>query len=233
MHDLTQALHESRPLVVGAAGTPSILATSVSAGECDLIELRLDLLGCGAPVREFAERHRRRFPILLTARHPGEGGRPPGDPETRRAALLEMLPAAAAIDLELQSIGELAAVWNEARRLRLLRVASFHDFTGAPPPATLLDTIDSMHRAAADVAKLAFRIDRPAGLLQLADLLQTTPPLPLAVMGMGPLAPSSRLLAAQLGSVLNYGYLGDVPTAPGQWPARLLLEALKASGCRQ
>ena len=48
-------------------------------------------------------------------------------------------------------------------------------------------------------------------------------------MGMGPLAPASRLLAAQLGSVLNYGYLGSEPTAPGQWSARFLKEAVNQS----
>ena len=49
-------------------------------------------------------------------------------------------------------------------------------------------------------------------------------------MGMGPLAPASRLLAAQCGSLLNYGYLGTGSTAPGQWPARLLKEALAHGG---
>ena len=29
------------------------------------------------------------------------------------------------------------------------------------------------------------------------------------------------------GSVLNYGYLGQTPTAPGQWPCRLLKEAIE------
>ena len=48
----------------------------------------------------------------------------------------------------------------------------------------------------------------------------------MSMMGMGELAPASRLLYAQHGSLLNYGYLGEEPTAPGQWPAILLKEAI-------
>jgi 3-dehydroquinate dehydratase-1 len=45
-------------------------------------------------------------------------------------------------------------------------------------------------------------------------------------MGMGVLAPVSRLLCAQCGSVLNYGFLGETPTAPGQWDSALLKQAI-------
>ena len=45
-------------------------------------------------------------------------------------------------------------------------------------------------------------------------------------MGMGPLGAVSRLLYAQHGARLIYGYLGDTPTAPGQWSAALCRQAL-------
>jgi 3-dehydroquinate dehydratase-1 len=45
-------------------------------------------------------------------------------------------------------------------------------------------------------------------------------------MGMGRFAAVSRLLCAQCGSVLNYGFLGTTPTAPGQWPAAQLKNLL-------
>jgi 3-dehydroquinate dehydratase-1 len=45
-------------------------------------------------------------------------------------------------------------------------------------------------------------------------------------MGMGALGRVSRLLLAQLGSVLNYGYL-DQATVPGQWPAARLRELIR------
>ena len=86
-----------------------------------------------------------------------------------------------------------------------------------------------MAEAGADVAKCAFSLENPGDLQCLAEAFAGSP-LPLSLMGMGPLGPSSRLLAASLGSVLNYGFLGEHPTAPGQWPARLLKEALRYSG---
>ena len=60
---------------------------------------------------------------------------------------------------------------------------------------------------------------QPADLARLADFQLADHGIPVATMGMGPLAPVSRLLCAQCGSVLNYGYLGKTPTAPGQWDA--------------
>ena len=44
-------------------------------------------------------------------------------------------------------------------------------------------------------------------------------------MGMGTFGKISRLLLAQAGSVLNYGYL-DQPNASGQWEAVLLQKRL-------
>ena len=53
-------------------------------------------------------------------------------------------------------------------------------------------------------------------------------PLPLSVMGMGRFGKISRLLFAQAGSVLNYGYL-DRPNASGQWEATSLKKRLANS----
>ena len=36
------------------------------------------------------------------------------------------------IDVELRSLSELQDVWGEARRLRVYRICSFHDFKGTP-----------------------------------------------------------------------------------------------------
>ena len=76
------------------------------------------------------------------------------------------------------------------------------------------------------VFKVAAMLHQPADLARLADFQLADHGLPVATMGMGPLAPVSRLLCAQCGSVLNYGYLGETPTAPGQWDAALLKQAI-------
>ena len=79
--------------------------------------------------------------------------------------------------------------------------------------------------AGADICKLAARADTPAALAQLLAVFSRRPALPLSVMGMGTFGKISRLLLAQAGSVLNYGYL-DQPNASGQWEAVLLQKRL-------
>lgn len=229
MGNLDSLLQEHRPLVVGAVSDPSILRETISPEDCDLIELRLDVLGTGGAVRGFCERHAGTLPLLLTARHPDEGGAKALSARRRATALGSLLDSAAAIDLELRSLPELDALWSEAGSRGITRIASFHDFEAAPDLDELTSKIRAAAVAGAAIGKLAFRLTEPGELHTLAALLRITPSLPLSVMGMGPLAPASRLLAMQLGSVLNYGYLGDEPTAPGQWPARLLKQALAES----
>lgn len=231
-HHLRQLLLTKTRLTVGAITDPTALRPKISRSECDLIELRLDVLGNGAAVQEFVATPGRPHPLLLTARHPAEGGGGELSSAKRAALLREFLPHGAALDVELRSLEELtelADLWAEAGTLGLVRVASFHNFERTPDLAELRAHIAAAASKGAEVAKLAFRIKAPADLITLIALFDKLSPLPLSVMGMGPLAPSSRLLAAQLGSVLNYGYLGNQPTAPGQWPAPLLKQALTAS----
>ena len=81
-------------------------------------------------------------------------------------------------------------------------------------------------RAVASAFKAAAMLHSPADVSELAAFQLADHGLPVSTMGMGPLAPVSRLLCAQCGSVLNYGYLGSSPTAPGQWDAAFLKQAI-------
>jgi 3-dehydroquinate dehydratase-1 len=74
--------------------------------------------------------------------------------------------------------------------------------------------------------KVAARICSPTDVARLADFQLEDHGILVSSMGMGPLAPVSRLLCAQCGSVLNYGYLGETATAPGQWDAAILRAAV-------
>ena len=229
MPDLSTAIQSHQPLVVGAVGDRRVLQAIIDSEQCDLIELRLDALGAGAEVQEFAEKHKESLPLLLTARHPDEGGLNDLTDQERASALQTLLPHGALLDLELRSLPALKSLWDTAHDQGLLRIASSHYFDTCPPLDELVETVHAMQETGADIAKMAFRVVEPGDIHILLGLLRIDPPLPLSVMGMGPLAPASRLLAAQFGSVLNYGYLGDEPTAPGQWPARLLKEAIGRS----
>lgn len=222
-------LLEKQPLVVGAISDPAMLGTEVGTDDCDVVELRLDALGSCGPVENFLVRHVGRLPILLTARHPAEGGAG-GLGAGERASLLHSgLDFAAAIDVEIRSLETLAAVWEAAGGRGVKRIASFHDFDATPGLDQLREHLAAAAAAGADVAKFAFRLREARDLAVVSALLRAPSGLPLSVMGMGPLAPASRVLAMQLGSCLNYGYLGGEPTAPGQWPAPLLKQVRDAS----
>jgi 3-dehydroquinate dehydratase-1 len=109
-------------------------------------------------------------------------------------------------------------------------IASFHDFAKLPDDAVLETAAQHAKSAGASGFKLAARLKRPADIARLAEFQLADHGLPVATMGMGPLAPVSRLLCAQCGSVLNYGYLGQTATAPGQWDAALLKQTLARLG---
>ena len=147
----------------------------------------------------------------------------------RRKALLELLPAAALVDVEIRSLRGMKEVLTEARKAGVGVIASFHDFQKTPLASRLEDLVKQACDAGADVLKIATRADSPADVARLLNLLERSP-LPLALMGMGRLGMASRVMLAAAGSVLNYGWLHR-PNVTGQWSARELrgiLTALRA-----
>jgi 3-dehydroquinate dehydratase-1 len=213
------------PLVVATAHTAQGLpeATALRPGQVGLVEIRLDALA--AKARELDKALSRiRVPILLTARHPSEGGAA-SLTIARRCALLERyLPQAAAVDVELRSVSALAGVLDEAAWRKVLRVVSFHDFRRTPSLPRLREIVRKSAAAGADIVKIATHL-RGAQDLAVLLLLQGGAKVPLATMGMGPLGKVSRLVLAAAGSRLNYGYL-DKPQVKGQWPALELVRRI-------
>jgi 3-dehydroquinate dehydratase-1 len=127
---------------------------------------------------------------------------------------------------------------DEARRELLLQawknieprlILSFHDFTGTPS----LDVLRSLRAKAeamgAEIFKVATYLQNEKDLDVLLELQRDESDIAVATMGMGHLGSESRVRCALAGSVLNYGYLGDEPTAPGQWEASALKSAILAS----
>lgn len=183
----------------------------------DVVELRLDCLKDKRDRLEAALRGIH-HPILLTARHPSEGGAGALAASVRRDLLLEYLAGAALVDIELQSLRTHARVLQTARQAGVRVVLSFHDFRATPPVAQLRRKVRAAVAAGADVVKIATHLRGPQDLAKLLQLQSVAPPRPLALMGMGPLGRVSRLVLAAGGSRLNYGYL-DRPQVSGQWPA--------------
>ena len=194
--------------VVGIVDSPEALrkATKLPAGSVDFLEWRADCLRPGLQIPAS------RFPWILTVRHPLEGGANELPLPHRRAIFSELLPA---------------TVLDDARRRKVRVVASFHDFKKTPPAGKLRDVAARAHDAGADILKIATRTGTPGDVCRLLECFAFSR-LPLAVMGMGPLGFSSRILFAHSGSVLNYGWLHR-PNVPGQWSALEMKRILKSA----
>ena len=222
-----------RPKVVGAVHSPGALrrALRIRPGEVDLLEIRVDAFALDlAPLLRALPRLR--VPLLITVRHPAEGGAHRLSFAQRRALFAQFLPFAALIDLELRSVEKLASTIADARARGVRVIVSDHHFKTTPPAAQLQHTIRRARAAGADICKIATLAETPAALARLLALFARSQPLPLSVMGMGRFGKISRLLLAQAGSVLNYGYLAE-PNASGQWEAVLLQKRLAELGADQ
>jgi 3-dehydroquinate dehydratase-1 len=218
------------PLTVGVISRFDVLQQIATMGDnaqaklCDVIELRLDLLE--APMDEVRiEAAKLRLPILITARHPAEGGKGSEDAAERSAMLESMLDLASLMDVELRSAGEMKAVITKAQAASVQVVGSFHDFQATPADEVLTGARQMGQTLGLDGVKIATYLNSPADLIRLMQHASTPLRLPFSVMGMGPYGRVSRLALAKVGSLLNYGYLGE-SNAPGQWPAAQLKELL-------
>jgi 3-dehydroquinate dehydratase-1 len=230
MSPMRISFQTGRRWVVGSFGGTSALATATSFKVlelCDLAEIRLDLLAADGVVVERARwGHLAGVPLLFTARCRAEGGALELAVGQRLAWLLAALDDATLLDIEVASQGVLQELIAAAAQVGVPWLGSFHDFEKLPATAVLEAAAQQARAAGAAAFKVAARVDSPADVARLAEFQCSDQGLPLATMGMGPLAPVSRLLCAQYGSVLNYGYLGETPTAPGQWDCGLLKQAI-------
>lgn len=218
-----------RPRIVGSFGTAADArkaAPALVAESCDIAEVRLDLMqgelgGAAKPWTHLAG-----TPLLFTARMAAEGGAGDLDDAAREAMLREVLDEAACIDIEVASIGSMAGLIDELRRRKLPWIASFHDFEKMPENSVLEERLARAKSAGAAVFKVAAKLHSPSDVARLAEFQLADHGIAVATMGMGVLAPVSRLLCAQSGSVLNYGFLGQTSTAPGQWDSLRLKQAV-------
>ncbi len=216
----------THPQVVGTVHSPGSLraALRLAPGAVDFLELRVDHFA-DEPEKLLRAALDLPAPLIVTVRHPAEGGMNDLAAERRRELFAQFLPVADWIDLELRSVGPFAETIAAAIACDVKVIVSDHYFDRTPP----LRTLQARHRRAglarADVFKTAALTTTPAHVATLLGLFQKKPIPPLSVMGMGSLGKASRLLFAQAGSVFNYGYL-DQANASGQWEATLLKKRL-------
>ncbi|MEI6350090.1 MAG: type I 3-dehydroquinate dehydratase [Verrucomicrobiota bacterium] len=222
--------------VVGTIHTPQALAAALELRPkaVDFLELRVDAFASFDLERLESEIGRLPAPLLVTVRHPKEGGANQLGLSQRRALFKRFLPHATLIDVELRSAGELSDILAEAREQRIATVLSHHDFRTTPSIKRLQALAQAASRTGCTVFKVATVASSPKALAVLMEFLASHRPVPrsralpgmaLAVMGMGEFGKISRLALGRAGSVLNYGYL-DKPQVSGQWPAELLKQRL-------
>jgi 3-dehydroquinate dehydratase-1 len=195
----------------------------------DFVELRLDAFAHQDQLDALREAvPALSLPLLITARHPAEGGHGNLSAERRLELYHAFLPQAGLLDLELRSSTELPEIISQARHQDKLVVLSFHDFHGTPRVELLEDLATEALQRGAHIFKVATTVNDLTALnrlIRFAERGNKALPHGLALMGMGKYGKVSRLLLAQHGSVLNYGSLGGTPV-PGQWDARQMAERL-------
>jgi 3-dehydroquinate dehydratase I len=213
------------PLVVGTLlSFPSGSLAAEASSACDVVEVRLDHI---LPDPDWLERARlieqHAAPVILTLRLKPEGGKWADDVE-RLPIFKTALETLSAVDIEFASkirdqVCELAKACGK------ICIVSHHDFNKTPPLAELQSVISEAKRLAS-IVKVTTMIRDSKDIETLRALLAAQQNVPLCVMGMGPLGTDTRVTFPTLGSYLTYGYL-DKPAAPGQLPAKALVDQLR------
>jgi 3-dehydroquinate dehydratase I len=192
----------------------------------DLFELRLDRLAGMADQLEKVL-PKLRTPLIITARHPHEGGASRLRLRQRRDLLARFLNHANYMDVELRSAPALRPLLTLAKKKNVRRIISLHNFKSTPSARILATKACEAKSQGADVFKVATRTETPMELGRLLDFIaKSRVDVPLAVMGIGSLGAISRVLLASAGSVLIYASVAAATDVEGQ----LSLEQLRALG---
>jgi 3-dehydroquinate dehydratase I len=215
-----------RPRIVGVIASRGDLEQALRMRRPpDLFELRLDRL-TGVDRIE-TKLPKLRAPLIITARHPNEGGNGSLSLRQRRALLSRFLSHAEYLDVELRSARALRALLAIAKTKNVRRIISFHDFRSTPNARLLLAKAHNAKALRADIFKVATRTDTPMELGRLLEFAtKNRVNVRLAMMGIGRLGAISRVLLARAGSVLIYASVGAATDVEGQ----LSLEQLRAVG---
>ena len=169
--------------------------------------------------------------LLVTVRTSAEGGQVTLN-EAERQALLEQIAQAHSadmIDLEYFTYQEPQALIHRLQNHGAFVVCSHHNFDKTPSVEEMLQRLETMAEADADVVKLAVM---PQKIKDMLDLLQVTEEfkfrnreMPLITMSMGQLGVLSRISGEIFGSCVTFG-AGKEASAPGQMERRDLEEIL-------
>jgi 3-dehydroquinate dehydratase-1 len=191
----------------------------------DFFELRLDRL-VRVVDRLEDKISKLRAPLVITARHPMEGGANRLSARQRHNLLARFLFRARFIDVELRSAPVFQSLLRLARKQNVRRIISLHCLKSTLTPNQLRDKARAAKTYGADIFKLATRTDTPAQLTRLIDFVATKDlGVAVSAMGIGKLGAASRVLLACCGSALVYVSLGR-----SDIEGQISLEQLRALG---
>jgi len=215
----------SHPAIVGTIHSVASLAEGLTLEKpaCDWLELRVDNFFPKHISKLLKAAHCLRIPPIVTIRHTSEGGMAKGMTTPRRRTLFTaFLTVAGLFDIELRQARAMAPVLAQAREAHVGVILSYHNFHRTPPARQLRDLACKAQDAGANIFKVATLANDPRDLATLIQFLANEKStMPIAAMGMGRFGKISRLVLAEAGSCLNYGFIGK-PNASGQWPVALL-----------
>jgi len=225
---IARSLATTRPRhqVVGVVSSPAELDFAIRIAEPpDLFELRLDRL-LRVIDRLEAKISSLRAPLVITARHPTEGGANRLSALQRHNLISRFLSQASYIDIELRSAPVFGSLLRLARKQNVRRIISVHHLKSTPSPNRLRAQALAAKTYGADIFKVATRTDTPAQLTRLIDFAAAKDvDIAVSGMGIGKLGAASRVLLACCGSALVYVSLGR-----SDIEGQISLEQLRALG---
>ena len=191
----------------------------------DVVEIRLDQLIQENELKTKISSITK--PLLLTCRHPKEGGDNNISEPLKRVSIIEpLLSHASAIDIEISTANEMKNLITEAKSKNIQVVLSYHNFETTPNLAELKTIATEAKDKGADIIKIATTTNTIQELITLLTFSENGSIENLSFMGMGKFGMSSRLVAAQSGSVLNYSAIAET-SIEGQWQLAAYRVALK------
>src|SRR5438045_8446349 len=202
---VTSRRSKQRPRIVGVIASPADLHRALRVRRPpDLFELRLDRL---VRMDDQLKRLLPKLPapLIITARHPKEGGAGRLSLSQRRKLLARFLGHADYLDVELRSASVLRSLLALAKKKKVRRIISFHNFKSTPSARLLAAKAREAKSHGADIFKIATRTDTPMQLGRLLDFItKNRVDVPLPLMGSGRLAAIPPALRARVGSALIY-----------------------------
>lgn len=214
-------MHRFVVSIVGPDSGSAIADMRAVAGECDLIELRLDRIRDADLPRLLSGAPK---PVIATCRPAHEGGGFTGTEDERLALLSQAVRYGAKyVDIELDS-----AAHFEPAGAKL--IVSYHNFSGVPGDvAEIHARIRALKPA---VAKLVCTA-KGAQDNQVMLSLNRGSSVPTAAFCMGGVGLPSRVLARKYGACLTYASVGEGSSAgPGQPTIGLLRDTYRAHKVR-